>query len=145
MLQEFRRMPEPLQRQTLLRLGIGALFLVLLIALIAAAQDVYLWLPCAGAVVIFAAAAFMLFRRAVLGEYVVVSGECAEVGLTAVKRRIKFLILQTDVCKLKVMLRGRLRKIPVGTAVVLYIAKNTQIYEQNGLQMLYTYMAIDVK
>jgi len=81
----------------------------------------------------------------VLGEYVVVSGECAEIGLTAVKRRAKFLILQTDVCKLKVMLRGRLRKIPVGTAVVLYIAKNTPIYEQNGLQMLYTYMAIDVK
>lgn len=145
MLQEFKRMPEPLQKQTLLRLGIGVLFLVLLIALVITAGDIYLWLPCAGAAVFSTAAAFLLFRRVVLGEYVVVSGECAEMGLTAVKRRTKYLILQTEDCKLKVMLRGRLRKVPDGSAVSLYIAKTTPIYEQNGLQMLYTYMAIVVK
>lgn len=145
MLQEFKRLPEPLQKQTLIRLGIGALFLILLTALIITARDIYLWLPCAGSALFFAVAAFLLFRKAVLGEYVVVSGVCSDIGLTTVKRRAKYLILQTDECSVKVMLRSRMRKIPVGASVRLYVAKNTPVYEQNGSQIMYTYMAIDVK
>lgn len=145
MLQELGRMPEPLRRQILLRLGISLLFLVLMCILIAAAGDIYLWIPCAGASVCLAAAAFLLFRRVVLDEYVVVCGECSEVGLTPLKRRAKYLIVQTETCKLKVMLQGKLGKISTGAEVSLYIAKNTSVYEQNGLKMLYTYIAITVK
>lgn len=138
-------MPEPLQKQILLRLGLGAIFLVSLTVLIVAVGDMYLWLPCAGAVVFFFAAAFILFRRAVLGEYVVVDGICAEVGTTAIKRRSKFLILHAESTAVKVLLHSRLKQIPIGTEIKLYISKNTPVYKQNGLQILYTYIAIDVK
>ena len=137
-------MPEPLQKQTLIRLGLSVVSLILLVALIIFTRDVYLWIPCAGAALFFAAAAFLLFRRAILGEYVVVTGECSEVGVTAVRRRVKQLILQTDAGKVKVMLGSRLRKISAGTEVRVYVANNTPIYEQNGLQMLYSYLAMDV-
>ena len=144
MFQEFKRMPEPLQRQTLLRLGLSALFLVLTVALAIVARDIYLLLPCAGAVIFFAAAAFLLFRRVVLGEYVIVSGECAEVGLTVIRRRAKHLVLQTDACRVKVILRSRLQKISAGTKVNLYVANNAPIYDREGVQMLYSYLAIDI-
>ena len=138
-------MPEPLQKQTLIRLGFGLLFLVLMAVLAIVMRDIYLCIPCAGAAIFNLIGAFLLFRKIVLDEYVVVGGKCAEVGLTTVKRRSKYLILQTDVCALKVMLHNRLRKIPVGASIQLYIAKNTPVFEQNGSQILYNYIAMDIK
>ena len=143
MLQEFKRMPGPLQKNTLIRLGLGAVFLIVTIALVIAACDAYLWLPCAGTAIFFITAAFLLFRKAVLGEYVIVTGECAGIGKTALKRRVKYIILQTEAGKVKVMLHGRVRGISAGTMVKLYLANNTLIYEQNGSQMVYSYLAID--
>lgn len=144
MFQEFKRMPEPLQKQILIRLGLGALFFVLMTALMFAVRDIFLWLPCAVAAVFFITAAFLLYRKVVLGEYVTVNGECAEVGLTVIRRRIKHLVLQTDAGRVKVLLRGRLRKFSSGVSVSLFVANNTPIYEQDGLQVLYSYLAIDV-
>ena len=143
MKQEFKQMPEPLQKQVFIRIGLGALSAVLFAAALIYTRDIFLTLPFAGIAVFFAAAAFALFRRVVLGEYVAVSGKCAEIGLTALKRRAKYIIMDTDVCKLKVILRSRMRKIPAGTEVKLYIAKNTPVYEQNGSQALYSYLAIE--
>ena len=145
MLEEFRRIPEPLQRQILLRLGLGAAFLALLIALIAVTRDVYLWLPCAGIVIFHAVSALLLFRLAVTGGYVAVTGECSGTGLTTIRRRSKFIILQTEAGAIKIMLRSRLRKVPSGAAVTLYLSKKSQIYEQNGEQILYNYLALDIK
>lgn len=145
MLQEFKRLPEPLQRQILIRLGLALLSLVLFIPILLIMRDIYLCIPCAGVMIFYATSAFFLFRRAILGEYVVVSGECVEIVLTAVKRRAKYIMITTDVCNLKVVLHSRLRKIPNGAAIKLYIAKNAQIFEQNGAQVLYNYIAMDVK
>jgi hypothetical protein len=86
-----------------------------------------------------------LFRKAILDEYVIVSGECAEVGVTAVKRRVKYIVLQTEICKVKVICRGRRKKIQTGAAVDLYVARNTPIYEEGDIQLLYTYLALEIK
>lgn len=144
MRQEFKRIPDPLQRQIFVRLGLGALFLILLIAVATTALDIYLWLPCAGMAIFFTMSAFALFRRAVLDDYVIVTGKCASVEFTAVRKRAKSLLLRTDECSLQVALRGRMRKIPAGVKVRLYIAKNTPVYEHNGNQMLYTYLAMEI-
>ena len=143
MIHGFKQMPELLQKQVLVRLGLCALSIALLAALIVYTGDMFLALPFTGLSAFFAAAAFALFRTAVLGEYVVVSGKCAETSVTVLKRRAKYIVLDTDECKLKVMLRGRMRKIPVGAEVKLYIANKTPIYDHNGLQVLYTYIAME--
>lgn len=145
MAEVFKRIPEPLQKQTLTCLGISALFFLILIAMLIASRDVLLWLPCAGVVICFAAAAFTLFRKAVLGDYVVICGKCVAVSLSPVKRRAKNLILQTDSGKIKIILRSRMVKVKEGAAIKLYVARNTPVYEDNDLQMLYTYIAIELK
>jgi hypothetical protein len=141
----FKQIPGPLQTQIIIRLGLGALFFVLLIALQFMARDVTLWLPCAVAAVFFAASAFSLFRRAVSGEYVVVTGACSGVGLTVARRRAKHIILQTGEHTLQVTLKNRTRKISAGAVVNLYLAKNTPIYDKDGVQVLYTYLAMELK
>jgi hypothetical protein len=80
----------------------------------------------------------------VLGEYVIVSGECVEVGVTTIKRRVKFIILNTDICKLKVMLRGRRWTIKTGMTVKVYVAQNTPIYEDSDAHVMNTYIAIEI-
>jgi len=144
MLQEFRRLPEPLQKQILIQLGLGALFLILLVAVVSASTDLYLWLPCAGLALLFTATSIALFRKAVLGDYVIINGECTEVGVTTVKRRAKYLVLDTEAGKVRVILQNRRRKVSVGAAIKLFVNKNTPIYEHNGVQILYTYIAIEV-
>ena len=144
MYQEFKQIPEPLQKQILIRLGLGALFLALSVVFVILMRDIHILLPFAGVFVICAISSFSLFRRAVLEEYVVVSGECAEVGVTAIRRRTKYIVLQTDICKLKVMLQGRRRKFQTGVTVNLYVSQNTPIYEDGGLHLLYAYLAIEI-
>jgi len=144
MLQVFKIMPGALQKQLLIRLGLGAMFVIILIALLPTTGDALLWLPCVGAAVFFALSTFLLLRRVVLGEYIVVDGTCTEVGATALKRRVKSIVLQTDAGSLKVTLHGQRRKIITGASVRLYIAKNSLIYEQNGSQALYSYIALEI-
>ena len=145
MMSAFRQIPAPLQKQTLIRLGIGVVFIALLISLLIASQVFFVWLPCAGAALFFLASAFALFRRAVLGEYVVIRGVCKKMVLTVAKRRAKSMILVTDEHTVQVALHGRKRKIPVGTGIDLYVANNTPIYRKGGMQMVYSYLVIEVR
>ena len=140
----FKQVPAPLQKQTLIRLGLGGVFLFLFMVLLFMRVNVFIWSPCAASVLLCAAAAFRMFRLAVLGEYVAVSGVCADVCLSAVKRRIKYILVKTEEYVVKVTLNGRIRNISVGSAVDLYLAKDTPIYEQNSQHVLYTYLAVEI-
>ena len=145
MLKEFRRIPAPLQKQILVRLGLGALFLASLVAVLATPFDLFLWFPFAGLSVFFVATCFVLLRTALLGEFVVINGKCAEIGYTPVKRHAKYLILETEVGKVKVILHNSHLTVSIGADVKLFAANNTPVYEYDGLQALYTYIAIDVE
>jgi len=118
---------------------------MLMFVLLIIAHDIYISLPCAGVSVFFAAAAYSMFRLSVSGEYAVVSGICQSVALTPIRGRVKNIILQSGEHTLLITLHGRFGTIWAGTAVDLYAAKNTPIYEKNGVQILYNYLAIDVK
>jgi len=135
-------MAEPLQKQILIRMGVSALSSILAVALSVITGDIYLWLPCAAAAVIFTVSAFLLFRRVVLGEYVVIDGECVDVGLTPIKRRVKYIVLLTDGSHLKVMLRSRRRSYKAGAKIRLYVAISTPVYTQDDILLLYNYIAI---
>lgn len=145
MIEEFKRIPEPLQKQTLKHFGLGILFLVLLAVLFTIAMDPLLLLPCAGAAAFFILAAFRLFRRAVIEDYVVIRGECLEVGRTAIKHRAKYLLMKTESGTLKVLLHNRTHMIKKGSAITIFVLKSTSVYEENDAKMLYTYITIDIK
>ena len=145
MTQEFKQLPEPLRKQILFRLGLGTLFLILLIALLAATGDMTLWLPCAGLTVFFAAGAFILFRRVVLGEYVVVSGICTEAGNILLKRWAKYITIDTGEQSVRVSLGQRRKRFTVGMIFDVYLAANAPVYEKDGLLRVYSYLALEKK
>ena len=141
----FMQIPAPLQRQALIMLGIGVLFLLTLIVLLLFTPDVYILLPCAGASVFCIMTAFSLVRRSILGEYIVISGVCWDIGFTRVKRRARYIMLHTGEHVIQVMLHGRNRNVSENADIDVYIAKNSPLYERDGVQILYNYLAIDIK
>jgi hypothetical protein len=145
MMTVFKQIPAPLQRQTLIRLGFGAIFLALTGVLAFTVDDMYAWLPCAGVAVFSVVTAISLFRLAALGEYVAISGVCLETGSGSVKRRAKYILLRTGKYTVRVMLHGNVKPIPAGNRLCLYLAKNTAIYEKDGMKLLYTYLALEIK
>ena len=146
MIKAFKQIPEPLQKQILYRLAYGAAILFVTIVLFFYTLDWFSVLACVIAIIACIISAFSLFRRAVIGDYVEVRGEFLKVILNTVKRRPKAIIIRMeDNQKLKVMIKQKLKKISTGSIVTVYIAANTPIYEDNGMQLLYSYLALYIK
>ena len=146
MIKSFKQIPEPLQKQILYRLAYGAAILFVTIVLFFYTLDWISVLACVIAIIACIISAFSLFRRAVIGDYVEIRGEFLKVILNAVKRRPKAIILCTeDNQKLKVMIKQKLKKINTGSKITVYVATNTPVYEDNGMQLLYSYLVLDIK
>ena len=146
MMKVFKQLPEPLQRQILYKLGYGLTLLFVTIVLFFYTMELFSVLACVIIMVFCVISAFALFRRAVVGDYVAIRGECLGVTLTAVRKRTKTVILRTDDNRtLKIMIKHRLKKINAGSAITVYAASNVPIYENNGAHLLYSYLALDIK
>ena len=142
----FRQIPEPLQRQILYRLGWGAAVLLLTIVLLSYTAELYSVLFCTAVIIFCVVSAFMLFRRAVIGDYVVISGICSEVAVTPVKKRTKMITLRTeDGRTLKVMIKQRLKKAKPGDMIILYVATEMPIHESDGEPLIYSYLTLEAK
>ena len=146
MIKAFKQIPEPLQRQILSRLGWGAGVFLLTIALFIYTMEIFSVVFCAAVVIFFVISAFMLFRCAVVGDYVVINGECIGVTLTPLKRQTKTITIRTeDNSTLKITIKHRLKKIKAGSQIMLYVASNVPIYENGGVHLINTYLAFDMK
>ena len=146
MLKAFKQIPGPLQKQILYRLGYGIAALFVTIILFSYTRDLFSVLACIVIIIFFAANSFSLFRRAVIGDYVVISGECLAVTVTPVKRRIKTVILRTeDDRMINVTIRQKLKRMKAGTKIMFYVAANMPVYEKDGTHVLHSYLAIDIK
>ena len=146
MLKVFKQIPGPLQKQILYRLGYGIAALFVTIILFYYTMEFFFVFACVIVMIFFAANSFSLFRRAVIGDYVVITGECIEVTVTPIKRRIKTVILRTEEhCMLKVTVRQKLKMINAGEKITIYLAANMPVYEKDGVHWLNSYLAIDMK
>ena len=144
MIKAFKLIPEPLQKLILRRLGWGAAVFVLSIALFIYTMEIYSVLFCVAIVIFSIVSSFMLFRLAVIGDYLVISGECLGITVTPIKRQIKMITMRTDDNQtLKVMIRQRTKRINVGSKIMLYVASNVSVGESGGAHLLHTYLALD--
>lgn len=140
----FSDLPRPFQKQILMRIGFGVLFVVVTIALLFTAGDMFTILPAAAMLVFCLGSAFFLFRRGVTGDFVVVSGKCEDMTKTLLTRRIKTIYVKTDQYTLQVSPWQRPRRIPIGAGIELYITPSTPVYERDGVHVLHSYIAMEV-
>jgi len=141
-LQKIKSLPEPLQRQILLRFALAAALLVLGVASAIAWRD-------ASMLFIIAVAVFfaVLGVRIACRDYIVIAGICGDVDATVIRRRTKAIILCTVMngreIRLRIPLRQQFRKIAAGDVLEVYIDAATQVHEWGGEFRLQGYIAIE--
>ena len=146
MIKAFKQIPEALQKQILYRFGYGTVILIVTIILLFYTMELFSILACVFIMMFFFANSFLLFRRAVIGDYVIIRGECLGITQSVMKRRTKMIIIHTENnCTLKVMIKQRLKNFKVGSKIIFYVASNVPIYEKEGVHLLYSYLAFDIK
>ena len=141
-MKKLKSLPEPLQRQILLRLGLAAALFIFGLVSAIAWRD---W----SMLIIIAVALFIAFLgiRIVWRDYIIITGVCSEVEATMIRKRTKAIVLITEMGgkegKLRVSLRQQFRKIAVGDILDVYVDTEAQIYEWEGEFRLQSYIAID--
>jgi len=149
MIQKFKLFPVPLQKQILLRSGLAVAFLILSVMSLIFLRDwstVLIGTIITGFCVV---QALWYFYIADNNKYIVISGQCCDMTVTPIKRRIKSFLLKTSVDDkevfVRVTLRNRLKKFPPGAQLSVYASENTLMREKDGAQQLLGYLAIETK
>lgn len=142
---QYDAMPEPLQKQILIRLGFALAFFLLFILVLCMMFDWLTTIPFVAISLYSLMSAGALFIRTANKEYVVVRGRCVETEVTLIRKRSKSILIETEEHMVRVTLRQRLRRIPQGTYLEVYVANNAQVYERDGVKLLYTYLAVEYK
>lgn len=143
--EQFSAIPEALQKQIGIRLIFALVFFLLFVLVLLLLVD---WMSCIPFIVLTVyngISTILLFQRAVVGGYVVILGRCLETTETPIRKRIKSVQLQTDEQIVRVTIHHRVRRIPPGTMIKVYVSNSTQVYDKDGIWLIPTYLAIDLK
>jgi len=141
-MKKMKSLPEPLQKQILMRLGLAAALFIL------GPASAVIWRDASMLLILAAAALFaVLGVRIAYRGYIVINGICGDVDATVIRRRTKAIVLCTVMddkeIMLRIPLRQQFRKIAVGDALEVYVDAETQIHEWDGEFRLQSYICID--
>ena len=134
--------PEPLQKEILLRL-IGCIlgaFLLFVFAIVY--KDWRFWFPCGILSVMCLVSAGTLFFRCVLGSYVVVEGICTDIDKSLFRKRVKAIYIRNDQLSIKIVNAKRIRNLSIGDTVTVYVADNSAVYDVDGTKVICYYLAM---
>lgn len=145
MKKEFQKLPPALQKQILIRFGAGVLSLVLFIIAAVAYREFYVCVSFLLFGIVFGIAGAMLLIRTFQGRFVAVEGICNQVERTSIRRRPKAIYFPVDPHIVKVCLRHRLKNIAEGDGVIVYVADNMPVYQQDGCEVLNGYLAVEIR
>jgi ribosomal protein L21E len=141
-MKKLKTLPEPLQKQILLWLGMSAALMILGLVSAVLLRD-------KNVLLIFVVAIFCAVQGVRIGlrPYSSISGTVSEVQTTPIRRRSKAILLKTmqdgQVIVLRVPLRQGIQKFAVGDALDIYVDVAAKIYDWNNEFRLQSYIAID--
>lgn len=84
----------------------------------------------------------LLYRVAVRGHYLQLTGTVLHVEHTPVLRRPKAILMEAEGTALRVMLRNRHKAPAKGSQITFYVQDSTPIYEWRGMHLLGSYLAV---
>lgn len=138
---ERTQIPMPLQAQILVRLALAVCALIagnvllFFFTMIVATPFFLLGL-------LTAISGGLLYRVAVRGHYLRLTGTVLHVEHTPVLRRPKAILMEAEGTALRVMLRNRHKAPTEGSQITFYIQDSTPIYEWRGMHLLGAYLAV---
>ena len=145
MKEQLNRLPKSLQKQVMLRLGAGIVFLFLFVVLLIGIRDLYLSLPCLLLAAFLLISGGDLFYNSIKGEYVRIQGVCERIETVGIRKRIRSISISFDGHWLKIPVRKRINRLSVGDAVIIYLPEKEPVYEQDGGYLVCGYYALETE
>lgn len=145
MKEKIKQLPKALQRQVLIRLAGGTVFLPLFIVVQFCFSDYYFSLPCLllGSLMIINGSS--LLYRSLKGQYICAQGICRRIETTGVRKRIKNIYIDMEPYRLKIPVRYKTRNLHIGDTVILYLSEKAPVYERDHGYMICSYDALEVR
>ena len=144
----FEQLPTALQRVIAQRIAAAAVFTLCFLVTFCSFGDVYLFLPCLLFAGFFIVNALRLFYTCIRGDYISVSGTCVQVETTAIRKRVKSLMLEyeEEVPRLlTVSIHERIKRLNVGDTVTIYLSEKTPVYSRDGAYLICGYYAVEIR
>lgn len=145
MREKFQSLPAALQRQVLLRLGIGCASFLLFFVILFISWDIYLCIPCVILSSFLIVNGGCLFYNCIKGAYVVVQGVCSEIETRGILKKVKAFYMASEEKLLKIPVRQRIKNLRTGDTVTVYMSNKTPIYESGNLFTICSYHALDIR
>lgn len=143
--EEFTKLPVPLKKEVLARLFIGGISLLIFAAILISTRDFRLCFPCLILSVFLLINCCGLLANCIDKEYMCLAGYCTEVQTVGFHKRIKAVKADINGIPLRIQVKRRVRNVTVGDQVELYVSTHTPVYEQDGIQNIYSYYAMEIR
>ena len=143
MREKFKTIPAMLKKQIIIKLLLGILtFVAVIIAVFK--REVYLLLPSAALCFAFAYDGISMLRNCLLKKYTVVEGTCEDIAFTAFRKRVKYITIECDGCKVKIVIRQKQNKVGIGKTVKIYIPQSAAVYQYDEKKVICDFYALEV-
>ncbi len=143
MVEAYKKIPQVLQKQILIRLAGSGLGVVMLLLILAYRGDWRLIIPGIAIFLAFAVDAALLFHKCKNERYVVIQGICQGIDRTGLRKRIKAAYVQCeDKCVKITHQLQKIRNLSIGDKLTVYVSENTPVYEHDGCLVIFNVIAV---
>lgn len=142
--ENFVQLPGALQRQILIRAGMGLVSGILFLGILIYTGEWSFALPCLVLTLFLIVNGWSLFYNCNEGRYVVVNGRCTKVGRTGGKKRVKYLYVAAEDKMLTVFIPYRLKAPAVADGITVYLPVDAPVYEADGEYCIYHFYALEI-
>ena len=143
--ENFKKIPEPLQKEILKRIGYSTLVIAVSLILILTTNDWILCVPCLFISLYLCVTAITLYINSVNGKIICITGICVEIERSRLKRNGKSVSLDVDGKCVKLPFKRRIKGIQEGSTVSVYMNEKTKVYNNQFGFVLCDYYILEVQ
>ena len=143
--ENFKKIPETLQKEILKRIGYTALVIVVSLVLILTTKDWILCVPCLFISLYLCITAITLYINSVKGKIICITGICVEIERSRLKRNGKSVSLDVEGRCVKLPFKRRIKGIQEGSTVSVYMNEKTKVYNNQFGFVMCDYYILEVE
>lgn len=141
----FKKIPESLQKEILKRFGYAFLVLIISIILIITTKDWILCVPCFFICLYLCVSAVTLYINSVKGKIICITGICVEIECSRFKKNGRSISLDVDGKSVKLPFKRRIKGIQEGCTVSVYMNEKTKVYNNQLGFVICDYYVLEVE
>lgn len=143
MKEQFRNIPDVLQKQILIRMTGSGLGIVMVLLVLAYGGSLRFLIPGFVTSLTFLADALAVLGRCADQKYVVIEGICEQIEYTGLRKKAKAIHIRCNGKAVRII--GQLHSLGSlrnGDLLKVYLAESTPVYEHDGVYQVTNFMAI---